>query len=264
MLPFGGGIFLQQFGHLDFFGFFKSMKKNIVSIQFNNYCFAPTLFPSLMVILLFPILVYLGFWQIHRGNIKNQIQTTFSHRSISTPLDLNQEKKIDLEKNYFPGIMQGHFDNQHTFLLENKIYLHKIGYEILTPFILKDKQQAILVNRGWIPQGIDRKQIPKIPSWDNELMIHGLIVFPNKTFSFKQKDVHVWPKRILSINPNFLEKNNFQSFIVIINTKQDYSFTPLWQPISLQASRHYAYAFQWLALSLTLLIAFFSTHIRRL
>lgn len=240
------------------------MKKNIVFIKFKNFCFEPTLFPTLMLIFLFPILVYLGFWQIHRGEFKNQIQKIFYQRSLSTPIYLNQDKHIDLEKNYFPGIMQGQFDNQHTFLLENKIYLHKIGYEILTPFILKDSQEVILVNRGWIPQGIDRKQIPKIPPLDKELIIHGLIIFPKKTFSFKQKDIKRWPKRILSINPNFLKKNNFQPFILIITTKQDYSFTPLWQPISLSASRHYAYAFQWFSLSLTLFIAFFCTHIRRL
>jgi surfeit locus 1 family protein len=261
---FGGGISLPLFGHSDFFGFFKSMKKNIFHIQFYHYYFAPTLFSSLMIILLLPLLIYLGLWQIHRGDIKNQIQKKFYQRSLSTPIDLNKAKNIDLGKNYFPGIVQGYFDNQHTFLLENRIYLHKIGYEILTPFILKDRQETILVNRGWIPQAIDRKKIPYIPLLKNKLSVQGLIVFPNKTFSFKQKDTQIWPKRILSINPNFLEKNNFQPYILVINTKQDYSFTPLWQPISLPASRHYAYAFQWLALSLTLFIAFFSTHIRRL
>ncbi|WP_342220375.1 SURF1 family protein [Rickettsiella endosymbiont of Miltochrista miniata] len=240
------------------------MKKNSVYIKFNNYCFAPTLFPSLVVIFLFPLLVYLGFWQIQRGDIKNHIQKIFHQRSLSTPIDLNQDNHIDLKKNYFPAVMRGHFDNQHTFLLENKIYLHQVGYEILSPFILNDRQKTILVNRGWIPQGIDRKKIPKIQSFDKEININGLIVFPNKTFSFNQAMENEWPKRILSINPDFLKKNKFQPFILIINSKQDYGFIPFWKPISLQASRHYAYAFQWFALSLTLLIAFFSTHIRRL
>jgi surfeit locus 1 family protein len=239
------------------------MKKNGIYIQFKNYCFAPTLFSSLMVIILFPLLVYLGFWQIQRGDIKKQIQKKFNQRSVATPINLNQDKNIDLKKNYFPGIIQGHFDNQHTFLLENKIYSHKVGYEILTPFILEN-QKTILVNRGWIPQGIDRKQMPKIPSFDKTIKLHGLIVFPNKTFSFKQTYENKWPKRIQSINPDFLKKNNFQPFILIMNTQSIYSFMPLWQPLSLPANRHYAYAFQWFALSLTLFIAYFSTHIRRL
>ena len=179
-------------------------------------------------------------------------------------INLNQNNNIDLDKNYFAGKMQGHFDNKHTFLLENKIYLHKVGYEILTPFILNLGQKAILVDRGWITQGIDRKHIPCIPSFAKQINLHGLIVFPNKTFSFTQANENGWPKRIQSINPEFLKKNNFKPFIFVISTPTAYSFTPIWQPISLQASRHYAYAFQWFGLSLTLLIAFFSTHIRRL
>lgn len=240
------------------------MKKNTVLIQFKNYGFEPSLFPTLIVMFLFPLLIYLGFWQIHRGALKNNIQKIFCQRSLSIPLDLNRNEQIDLSKNFFPGIMHGHFDNQHTFLLENKIYLHKVGYEVLTPFILKGSHEAILVNRGWIPQMTDRKKTPTIPFLKNELSIQGLIVFPNKTFSFKQKDIPVWPKKIQTINPYFLKKNHFQPFIVIINTKKSYSFIPLWQPVSLQANRHYAYAFQWFGLSLTLFIAFFSTHIRRL
>lgn len=240
------------------------MKKNSVYIQFNNYCFAPSLLPSLMILFLFPLLVYLGFWQIHRGHVKNHIQKIFSQRSLLTPIDLNQDKNIDFKKNYFPGIIEGYFDNQHSFLLDNKIYLHQIGYEVLTPFISKNSHRIILVNRGWIPQGIDRKQLPKIPSFTNEIKLDGLIVFPNKTFSFKQLDERGWPKRIQSVNPNFLKKNNFQAFILVINNKQDYGFTPTWQALSLPASRHYAYAFQWFGLGLALLIAFFSTHIRRL
>lgn len=241
------------------------MNRNIVFIKFKAYYFEAALIPTFIVLFLFPLLIYLGFWQIHRGNFKNNLQKLFHQRSTSTPIDLNLDKQIDRSKNFFPGNMQGHFDNQHIFLLENKLYLHQIGYEILTPFILKNKQKTILVNRGWVPQGINRKQIPKIPPLNKELLISGLIVFPNKTFSFKQKvTTSLWPRRIQTINPSFLKKNHFQPFILTITTKKSYSFTPLWQPIALQANRHYAYAFQWFGLSLTLFIAFFSTHIHRL
>lgn len=240
------------------------MSKNTISIKFSNYCFEPTLFPTLVVIFLLPLLIYLGFWQIHRGIFKNKLQKIFCQRSLSAPINLNQGKQIKLNKNFLPGIVQGHFDNQHTFLLENRIYLHKIGYEILTPFILKGTNETLLVNRGWVPQITDRKKIPDIPLLKEELTIQGLIFFPNKTFSFKQKDINDWPKRIQTINPDLLKRYNFQPFIFIINTQQSYSFTPLWQPISLPANRHYAYAVQWFGLSLTLFIAFFCTHTRRL
>ncbi len=240
------------------------MNKNIVFIKFKDYCFEATLIPTLIVLFLFPLLIYLGCWQIHRGNFKANIQKIFDQRSLSTPINVNLDKQIDSSKKFFPAIMRGHFDNQHSFLLENRIYLHRIGYEVLTPFILKGSHEVILVNRGWIPQNLNRKKLPDLGFFENELSIKGLIVFPNKSFSFKQNDVPAWPKRIQTTDPDFLKKNHFQPFMLIISTKQNYSFTPLWQPVSLQANRHYAYAFQWFCLSLTLLIAFFSPHIRRL
>ena len=217
-----------------------------------------------MVILLCPLLFYLGIWQIHRGDFKKHIQTVFLQRLLSAPINLNKNNGLKSEKNYSPAVMQGHFDNQHTFLLENQIYLHRVGYEILTPFKLNDGQKIILVNRGWVPQGRDRKQLPKIPTFDNQINLHGLIVFPSKIFYFKSAYEKGWPKRILSINPEFLKKNNFQPFIIVINRKSAYSFTPHWQPTVFPASRHYAYAFQWFSLSLTLLIVYFLTHIHRL
>lgn len=240
------------------------MKKDFIYIRFNSYYFVPSFFPSLVVILLFPLLFYLGVWQIHRGDLKKHIQTVFLQRSLSTPINLNKKNDVEFEKNYFPAVMQGYFDNQHTFLLENRIYLHRVGYEILTPFKLNEGKKIILVNRGWVPQGRDRKQLPKIPTFDDQINLHGLIVFPNKTFCFKSAYERSWPKRIQAINPAFLKENNFQSFIFVINSRSIYSFIPHWQPIVLPARRHYAYAFQWFGLSLTLIIVYFVTHLRRL
>lgn len=240
------------------------MRRNFIYIRFNRYYFIPSFFPSLLVILLFALLFYLGIWQIHRGDLKKHIQTIFLQRLSSTPINLNKKNVIKLERNYSPAVMQGHFDNQHTFLLENQIYLHRVGYEILTPFKLNSGQKTILVNRGWVPQGIDRKRLPKISTFDNLITLRGLIVFPSKTFCFKSPYDTAWPKRIQTINPDFLKKNNFQPFIIVINNKSAYGFTPHWQPIVLPASRHYAYAFQWFGLSLTLLVVYFLMHLYRL
>lgn len=233
------------------------------SLCIKNYCFSPTLLPSIIVLLFFPLLIMLGIWQINRGYNKQHLQMLFSQRTQSTPINLNQLSEIDLSKNYFPGVSQGHFDNAHSYLLDNRIYQHKIGYEVFTPFIVKNNHNVVLVNRGWIPQGVSRKEIPKIPILKGDFTLQGLIVFPSDSFSFKQKIENHWPKVIQVVNTNFLKSKQFAPFILVINKKQVYSFYPLWQPISLPANRHYAYAFQWFVLSLTLVIAYFITHTHR-
>ncbi|WP_240992176.1 SURF1 family protein [Rickettsiella grylli] len=241
------------------------MKKNSIVIPFTPYYFTFTFVPTCMLFFLFSLLMYLGFWQIDRGNRKHHLQKIFNQRSSSRPIHLNQIKNIDLKKNYFRGIVQGHFDNPHTFLLENRIYLHKIGYEVLTPFFLNNQSNAILVNRGWIPQGMNRKQIPKISAVDHQIKLEGVIVFPPKTFHFFNPiNEEGWPKKIQSIHPDFLKKNKFQPFLLVVQPQQPGSFIPLWHPITLQPARHYAYAFQWFGLSITLFIVFLSAHIHRL
>lgn len=107
-------------------------------------------------------------------------------RSQSVAIDLNHSSPIDLRKNYASAQMLGHFDNQQVYLLDNRIYQHKVGYEVLTPFILKNSHEVLLVNRGWIPQGLNRNKIPEIPTIEGEISIRGLIVFPANNFSFKQ------------------------------------------------------------------------------
>ncbi len=130
-----------------------------------------------------------------------------------------------------------------------------ISYKILILFfvlLIQDLSAQITRVKGRITDGKTGESLALVT------------VFFDESSISTQTNEKGWPKRIQSINPEFLKKNNFKSYIFIINTQSPYSFTPIWQPISLQASRHYAYAFQWFGLSLTLLIAYFSTHIRRL
>jgi len=251
---------------------------------------------NLTFLIFFPLLIILGVWQIHRGNEKKRIQVEFLKRQSANPIQLNQTVPVSVGKNYFPVLATGHFDNQHNFLLDNKIYQHHIGYEVLTPFILKnsmtipkgfqvvvrrtrasersvygihehaspDVQQhhnlkgegyIILINRGWIPQGRNRKILPLIKAVNGNMTINGLLVWPTKTFSFKSVAEKKWPQRIQTLDPDFLNKKHYQPFIIVVNKQQPYGFIPLWQAVTWHASRHYAYAFQWFALAVTLFIA---------
>ena len=237
----------------------------IPSIKFRikNYYFSPSLLPSLAFISLFPLLVSLAIWQIHRGDEKQHLQIQFLARQQTRPISLNKLKTIRANQAYLPVVAEGHFDNTQSFLLDNKIYQHQIGYEVLTPFILNNSPHVILVNRGWIPQGHDRKTLPLIKSVTGNITLKGLLLWPEKTFSFKTITEKKWPQRLQTLTPEFLNKKHLQPFIVVLNKPGLYSFIPLWRPVILPASRHYAYAWQWFFLSLTLLIAFFISQLTR-
>jgi surfeit locus 1 family protein len=241
------------------------MEKPFIKLSIKNYSFSCTFFPILVFLGLFLLLINLGIWQLQRGKEKQAIQQQFTARSHNKAIVLNQATAINASQKYSPVILLGHFDNQHTYLLDNKIYQHQIGYEVLTPFILKYGTSTILVNRGWIPQGKSRNSLPFIKPIQGNMTIQGLLVWPQKTFSFKTTAETQWPRRIQILTPEFLSQQKLKPFIVIINkTGFPYGFTCLWQPMTLSPSRHYAYALQWFSLSLLLVIAFFITHIHAL
>jgi surfeit locus 1 family protein len=239
------------------------MKNPIIKFRIKSYYFSLHLLPSLAFISLFFLLIYLGLWQIHRAVEKRKLQTQFLAQQQANPILLNKLSTLRAQQLYLPVLAEGHFDNKHNYLLDNKIYQHQIGYEVLTPFILKNNPHTILINRGWIPQGQNREKLPAITSVTKNIMLEGLAVLPQKTFSFKTIAEKKWPQRLQALTPEFLHQKHLQPFIIILTKPGPYSFMPLWQPVSLPASRHYAYAFQWFGLSLTLLIAFFISQLTR-
>ncbi|MES2142739.1 MAG: SURF1 family protein [Pseudomonadota bacterium] len=239
------------------------MRKKFAKLRIKNYFFSPKLLPCLVFFILFPLLISLGLWQIHRGKEKQLIQLQILKQRQATPIYLNQLATVAKEKIYTTVLAEGHFDNTHTFLLDNKVYQQQIGYEVLTPFIPKNSHAAILVNRGWIPQGQSRENLPLIKPIERNLTIEGLLIWPQKTFSFKTIVEKKWPQRIQTLTAKFLNQQQFKPFLIVLDKQHPYGFTPLWRPIILPASRHYAYACQWFALSLTLLIAFFTSQFAR-
>ena len=105
--------------------------KNIhLSLRLGHWEFSPGLIPTLAVILLLPLLLSLGFWQMHRAVAKQQLLNQFAQRSQQAPQPL-----ADYEPVYTPVQVTGYYDSAHPILLDNRIVNHQAGYDVLVPFI---------------------------------------------------------------------------------------------------------------------------------
>ena len=110
--------------------------------------FNPGAWMTCFVIFFLPLLLYLGSWQISRGFEKKEIWEAYSVNKTLPPLaekELFVDKKEDLI--YRSVVIKGSYINQ-SFLLDNRIYRSKKGYEIFTPF-KSESQNLYLINRGW-------------------------------------------------------------------------------------------------------------------
>ncbi len=233
----------------------------------RRYCFTPKWLPSLATLLLLPILLSLGSWQLHRAHYKEHLQALYQSRLQQAPLNLDAISKIS-NPLYYPVQVQGQFDNQHTLLLDNQILNHQPGYHVLTPLHLTTGQ-TILVNRGWIPI-INRRELPAFTPVNGIVQLTGVIAIPSSN-SFHLGSAPAdsslqWPLRIEYLDLATLSQwlaYPLAPYIVLLNPNQPYGFQRDWSPASLRPEMHYGYAVQWFALAGALLIIFITVNIHR-
>ena len=228
-------------------------------IKFLNKSFNPGVWMTCFVIFFLPILLYLGYWQISRGFEKKAIWEAYSINKTLPPIlekELSLYKKEDLF--YRSVVIQGSYIND-SFLLDNRVYRSKKGYEIFTPF--KSEDQAVyLVNRGWTNNYSDHPF--KAP--EGRHLIEGIISPFNKyglnlSKVETEKSFPVVVQELTHSSASKLLGNNLsiEKIVIQLSAASKGSFEPIWGPTELKAPRHWGYAAQWLGLALVLVILYF-------
>ena len=228
-------------------------------IKFFNKSFNPGVWMTCFVIFFLPILLYLGYWQISRGFEKKAIWEAYSINKTLPPIlekELSLYKKEDLF--YRSVVIQGSYIND-SFLLDNRVYRSKKGYEIFTPF--KSEDQAVyLVNRGWTNNYSDHPF--KAP--EGRHLIEGIISPFNKyglnlSKVETEKSFPVVVQELTHSSASKLLGNNLsiEKIVIQLSAASKGSFEPIWGPTELKAPRHWGYAAQWLGLALVLVILYF-------
>jgi len=238
-----------------------------LSVSLKGFIFTPHLVSILLMVILLPILMGLGVWQLNRAELKRGLLAQYENRIHSAPLhNLQQAKR---QQRYYPVQLTGKFDNQHTILLDNKMHQHRVGYQVLTPFVMGKSQRVVLVNRGWIPIGQSRRQLPAIKPVLGEVTVAGLLDFPPaKYFSLSAQlsASQTWPWRVQHLDLQKIAQRlpyNLIPSIILLSPQSAYGFTREWKPITVKPEKHTAYAVQWFALALTLMIIFIGVNLRR-
>ncbi len=136
---------------------------------------------KLLLALLFVITIItmlrLGFWQLDRATQKKARWQSYLSQQNAAPLDLNL--LTDLDKHDYvwrTGEVNGHYVAL-TVLLDNRVYNGRVGYEVLSPFVLSGGP-TILVNRGWVPLQYDRAYVPAVTMPVGPRRINGLWALP--------------------------------------------------------------------------------------
>ena len=264
-------------------------------LQIGNFLFSPKLIPTLATIVLVPFLASLGLWQLDRADQKREIDNGVIQAQAKEALDLNtflnrlaskeNISKADFSKEFYRSAsLSGHYDNDHQYLLDNRTYKGKAGFHVLTPFLLDQTNQSILINRGWITYQGTRDNIPDISITKDTITIKGVMKKQGRaivlnsisnTYDNDSKKLEKnYPKLIQSVQLPELAKDlakrntkelNLKLLPIIIELdKADTTgFIRDWQPYYGSIDKHNAYALQWFAFAGILLFLFFKLNTKR-
>tara|TARA_B100000902_G_scaffold333404_1_gene331919 strand:- start:1217 stop:1966 length:750 start_codon:yes stop_codon:yes gene_type:complete len=239
---------------------------------YKKYEFNFTLIPTIAFIVAFICFIRLGFWQLERANQKNNINSDYTLRQDKALINLNKTSSInDKESLLWRRIeSNGSFLNKKNIILDNQIFNQVAGFNILTPFLIKDSNHIVLVNRGWQPNLVDRDLIPNISNIEGEKIIKGHIAkFPTSGITLGQDNIETMNSSVFRMQRlDFDELKYFLSFNILpymiyvdpLLDKENYNTFKLPAPDS---EKNYGYAFQWFAFALTLFIIFIKLGIKR-
>ena len=227
--------------------------------------------------LLATVLVFLGLslgsWQLQRAEDKQQrldIQNT-NKRAETTEL---QPSHVDLQQMRFKTVnVHGQYDFSMQILLENQKYKGQPGYFVITPMRLQGSQSVVLINRGWIAQGVDRQQLPVIPASPAGNLTGIVDAFPAVGMKLGEPgDAQAnWPRQLTYLDLGWLSREtgyNLLPYLVYQTSEVDDGLIRDWQQNfeagqRMTPDKHRGYALQWYSLVVLTIVMYFVLSFKR-
>jgi len=241
-------------------------------MNIGNYQISASLVPTVAVLVVFSGLIGLGVWQLARADEKREIEASVRLVEKKVPFELNDmnvaEPERLLAEIYRPVAAVGLYDSQHQFLYDNRTHKGKPGYHVLSPFVIKGKDVAVLVNRGWIPFNGRRDNIQDITVNDSEFVLAGIIRNPSRSIVLSDDVASAsdYPLTIQAINLADMGKTlgyKFLPIIIELDKSATNGFVREWQPYYGSIAKHTAYAVQWFVMAVVLLMLFVKMSLKK-
>ena len=112
------------------------------------------------------VFIRLGFWQLDRLEQRQMLNAMGEERIEAEPVNLVtllSEAEGDLDSlEYRRVFVQGTYDLSREVLIRSQVRLGQAGFHVITPLVADDAW-AVLVNRGWVPIGMDTPPVDARP-----------------------------------------------------------------------------------------------------
>lgn len=218
---------------------------------------------TLATLVLLPILVNLGFWQLQRAEDKARLQSEWAERQSAAPVPLTVLADQAPEQWVYRGVrLTGEFLIDRYLLLDNRVRQGRFGYEVVGLLALKQGGVA-LVNRGWLPGDPARRELPVIDWPRGEVSLIGhLYRSPGEPYLLGKQDFFGrWPLVVQALQVGPLAERLRTEFPgglfpleVRLKAGEPGALFVDWQIVNVSPEKHQAYAVQWFTMATFLVL----------
>lgn len=225
----------------------------------GRWKFAPRFWPTLATVLAIPALVGLGQWQLGRAAEKERSYAHFLQRRAEPVrhIEAGEAEVWQFQAMKFRTIrVRGRYDVGMNLLLDNQVHDGVAGYWVYTPLALEGVESYILINRGWVPAGNDRRIPPAIATPPGVVTLSGMASLPPSPGVALGEDA---PEKFA---PGFVRLQTLEMermlleyggkllpYELRLDPGVDSGFVRDWKAPGSGSERHRGYAFQWFAMA---------------
>jgi len=218
----------------------------------------------LLGVLLAALFVRLGFWQWHRGEQRQEAWRSFAAGTARLVALNGASDALPL---YQRVAVRGRFDGAHQFLLENRSLQGRPGYEVLT-VLRREAQRALLVDRGWLPLGRSRQDLPPVAVSAEPVELTGRLAhLPTPGLALGRAAPRgLWPKLTSFPSMTQLEAAYgapLEPRLLLLDPGSGPGYAREWTPPGISPLRNFSYALQWWTFALATLVIWAVLTVRR-
>jgi surfeit locus 1 family protein len=199
----------------------------------------------------------LGAWQLRRADASGTVRAQFDGSVTEVQLPALPSALAEAER-FKRVAISGEYVDRPQFLLDNMVHEGVAGYHVLTALRIAGRREHLLVNRGWVPAGGDRRVLPRVAVGGEPRTVAGRVerlprpgmrLGPTAESGDAGDDVLVLQYPTASELALRLGEPVYD-YQVLLDAAAPDGFVREWQPPGVAPERHIAYAGQWLALAI--------------
>lgn len=247
-----------------------------MQFRMQRYVFRPTLLGLIISLVCIPLFIKLGLWQYSKAQQKQSIHEAYDQAKLDNALEFPLGL-TDSNANYVNDwaykkvTVQGVYNTNFQFLLDNQVEGDRVGYHVITPLKIDHSNEYVLVNRGWILGKDTHTELPVFNTPKGKQTVTGQIWIPSKKIFTLEQPVNsivstktgspvwqqVWQNISMEKYKNSVPFSVSELAIKLDQTNNAGGFVRNWQIPAERITNNLGYAYQWFGFAFATLLIFF-------